>query len=75
MNAILLIAVLLIQLTGPEHQVIELNPEQIVSMRTPRVVEHFAPGSHCLIHTSDSRIVLVQETCDVVRHMIEDQKQ
>lgn len=72
---IVLIAVHLIQLTGPEHQVIELNPKSIISLRAPRVVEHFATGSHCLIHTTDGRIVVVQEACADIRRMIEDEKQ
>jgi hypothetical protein len=75
MSVALLVAVHLIQLTGPEHQVIELNPRSIVSLRHPRVIEHFAPGTHCLINTTDGKIVVVQEACDTVRHMIEDQKQ
>lgn len=75
MDGLFLLAMHLLQLTGPEHQIIELNPKSIVSMRTPRVIEHFAAGSHCLIHTSDSRIVVVQESCEDIRHMIEDQKQ
>jgi hypothetical protein len=75
MQGVFLLAMHLIQLTGPEHQMIELNPKSIVSMRSPRAAEHFAPGMHCLIHTMDSKIVVVQERCDDVRHMIEDQRQ
>jgi ketosteroid isomerase-like protein len=74
MEILYLIAIHLIHLTGPEKQVIELNPKQIVSMRTPRAAEHFAPGMHCLIHTADNRIVLVQETCDTVYKLIEERQ-
>jgi uncharacterized protein YlzI (FlbEa/FlbD family) len=75
MQGVLLLAVHLIQLTGPEHQMIELNPKSIVSLRTPRVAEHFWAGARCLINTADGKIVVVKEACDEVRHMIEDQKQ
>lgn len=75
MESLILLAVHLIQLTGPEHQVIELNPKTIVSIRTPRVAEHFWAGARCLINTTDGKIVVVQETCDAVRHIVEDQRQ
>jgi hypothetical protein len=72
--SVILVAVHLIRLTGPEHQVIELNPKQIISMRAPRVAEHFAGGTHCLIHTSDGRIVVVMETCEQVYKLVEERQ-
>jgi hypothetical protein len=75
MDGVLLLAVHLLQLTGPEHQLIELNPKSVVSLREPRVVEHFWKGAHCLINTTDGKIVVVQEQCTEVRKLIEDMKQ
>lgn len=70
-----LLALHLIRLTGPGNQVIELNVENIVSLREPRSAEHFFSGANCLINTTDGKIVVVQERCDAVTRMIEEQKQ
>jgi uncharacterized protein YlzI (FlbEa/FlbD family) len=70
----ILVAVHLLRLTGPEQQGIELNPKSIVSLRTPRVAEHFWKGARCLINTTDGKIVVVQETCDEVIKLIEGMK-
>jgi hypothetical protein len=65
-----ILALELITLTGPDKQVIQLNPNVIVSLRAPRVGEHFAPGTRCLIHTSDGKIIVVQETCTQVNGLL-----
>lgn len=69
----MMIAQTLIELTGPDNQVIEMNPAEIVSMRVPRHTDdHFAKGIHCIIFTSDSKYTSVQESCrevaDKIRH-------
>jgi hypothetical protein len=64
------LALELITVTGPDNQVIQLNPNVIVSLRAPRVGEHFAPGTNCLIHTSDGKIVVVKETCAQVDNLL-----
>jgi len=66
------ISILLITVTGLDNQKIELNPDSIVSIRPPRVKEHFGPGIKCLIHTTDGKIVIVVETCDEINGMIDD---
>lgn len=53
---------------------IELNPKTVVSLREPRAAEHFWKGAHCLINTTDGKIVVVQETCDEVIKLIEGLK-
>jgi hypothetical protein len=70
----ILVVVHLLRLTGPEHQVIELNPKTVVSLREPRAAEHFWKGAHCLINTTDGKIVVVRETCDEVIKLIEGTK-
>jgi hypothetical protein len=69
-----LLAVALIQLTGPEEQSILVNPEEIVSVRRPRSSEHFAPGTRCLINTADGKIIAVQELCSSVLRLIEEKR-
>lgn len=69
MSAVL---VALVMLTGPDQQPIELNPQQVVTVRPPRGNEHFAPGVHCLIHTTDGKIVAVLEDCPTVRGLLEE---
>ena len=67
MRWIIILAVLqLIELTGPDRQVIIVSPDEIVAMRAPRVIEHFAPGTRCLLNTVDGKGVAVQETCEQV---------
>jgi hypothetical protein len=63
-----------ITLTGPDAQVIQLNPETIATIRSVRGTEHFAPGVKCLIFTTDGKNVGVTETCDTVWHMLEERK-
>jgi len=69
--ALLVVALELMQLTGPDNQAIEVNPEQVVSVREPRVNEHFAPNVHCLLHTTDGKFIAVIQTCvqvDLIMH-------
>lgn len=48
---------------------VEVNPQRIVSLRQPRGGEHFAPGSHCLVFTSDGKYISTRETCEEI-HII-----
>jgi hypothetical protein len=74
-NAVLvLLALRLIELTGPDDQHIEINPSEIVSLRAPRGSEHFAPGINCLVSTADGKYVGVVESCEAIaRRMMEDE--
>ena len=63
----ILLAVYLVALTGPNEQRIEVNPAQVVSLRAPRSEEHFAQGVQCLLHTVDGKFIAVVEPCDAVR--------
>lgn len=76
MKALLLIAHHLIVLHGPGGQIIDINPEQVVSVREPRSDEgHLQKGIHCLVNTSDGKFSAVVEDCDTVRVLIEDGKE
>jgi len=59
-----------IQLTGPDGQRIDLNPNQYVTTREPRVGDHFGKDVRCLINTTDGKFVTVTETCAEVRRRL-----
>lgn len=59
-----------IQLHGPGNQLLEINPDEIVSLRMPQSTEHFAPGVRCIVNTADGKFSTVQEDCDTVKHLI-----
>jgi hypothetical protein len=59
------LALMLIVLTGPGGQKVEVNPKQIVSIRNPRA--DLTTGIRCLIHTTDGKYIAVVELCDTVR--------
>jgi len=61
-----LLALKLVTFTGPDDQIIEVNADEIVSVRTPRSADHFGPGIRCLINTSDGKYVSVKEECSQV---------
>lgn len=65
-------AVKLIMLVGPDKQLVEINPEKIVSLRAPRIVEHFARETRCLVFTSDGKFIAVRETCREVQKHIDE---
>jgi hypothetical protein len=64
------IALVLITLTGPDGQHVEINPAEIISIREPRGTDHFAKGTHCLITTTDGKYATVLETCERVIELI-----
>jgi hypothetical protein len=62
----MIFAVAMIQLTGPDDQRIDINPAEIVSIRSPRSTEHFAKGVRCIINTVDGKFVAVIEDCGTI---------
>jgi hypothetical protein len=74
MNPII-VAIVLIIVTGLGGQVISVNPAEIVSLREPRGDGHFDKDVHCLIHTVDGKFISVTETCDIVRKEIDNAEQ
>ena len=64
----------LILLTGPDSQEILLNIDEVVSVRQPRAPDHFAPGTRCIINTSDGKVVAVMELCSSVLRLIENKE-
>jgi hypothetical protein len=64
----LIVALNLVELTGPDHQLVEVNPAEVAMIRQPRgqVETHFHKDIKCLIFTSDGKFVGVIETCEQV---------
>jgi len=71
----LLIAVHLIQLTGIDKQIIELNPDSVATLRGPRETDLIAKGAKCLVFTTDGKYVSVTETCAEVHRLLENGRQ
>jgi hypothetical protein len=69
-----LLSLVLLELHGAQNQVIILNPHEIISMRPPTKDEHFAPGTRCIINTSDGKFTLVKEDCSTVEALLEGMK-
>jgi hypothetical protein len=64
----LLLALNLVEFTGPDHQQIVINADAVVSVRELRDAEtHFHQKIECLIATNDGKFVGVIEDCDTVR--------
>jgi hypothetical protein len=72
----LIVALALVTLTGPDGQKIDVNPAEVVTVREPRasILEHIAPGTKCLLHMADGKMVMVVETCDEVRLRLLDER-
>jgi len=62
-----IIALRLIEFTGPAGQAIILNPSQVVAIREARSLEHFGDEVKCVITTADGRFFGVVQSCDEVR--------
>lgn len=63
-----LLAFKLVQLHGPNGQLIEINRDEVVSLRQPRGDEkHFHSDVRCLVFTSDGKFTGVQESCTEVQ--------
>ena len=63
-SEVLLGTLVLLKLTGPDHQLIYISPQHIVSVRPPRHTDAFGPGVKCLLHTDDGKYVAVIEPCN-----------
>lgn len=66
---------ILILLHAAGGHMVEVNTDQITSMRSPRDVKQherlFAADAHCLVNLTDGKFVVVQEDCDTVKKMAE----
>jgi hypothetical protein len=66
-----LLALQLVHFYGPDNQLIEVNPDEVVAIREPRDTEqHFHEHVSCLIFTSDGKFVGVKEDCTTVEQRL-----
>jgi hypothetical protein len=66
------LALHLVRLTGTDGQLIELNPEEVVSVREPgSIAEHLHPRTRCVVYTSDGKFISVREECRDVQRKLE----
>jgi hypothetical protein len=64
--------IVLVTFTGPEKQQIDVNPEQVVSLRNRRDDGgYYHPAVRCIIHTADNKFIAVTEDCEAVRRKLE----
>ena len=59
----------LIRLHAPDGYQIEVNTNEISSVRQPRL-GHFAEGVRCILVMTNRSFISVHESCDVVRQML-----
>lgn len=71
MDPVILAALYLIRLHGPDGNEIDINPREITVMREKEQGKHLTPGVECAISMSDGKFVAVVETCDQVRQKID----
>jgi hypothetical protein len=71
MNPIV-VALALVQLTGPTGWRIDLNADAITSIRDPSAMPdgHWSKQTHCLVAVDGGAPIAVLETCDEVRQRI-----
>jgi hypothetical protein len=63
----------LIQVHGPNNQYLELNVDEISSIRTPRPGDgHFMRGVQCLIIMTNGKFNAVMDPCSKVDMLIKD---
>lgn len=60
-----------VMFTGPEHQVIQINPEKVTTFRRPRGNDHLGKETHCVIFTTDGKFISVVESCEEVHDRLE----
>jgi hypothetical protein len=67
-----LLALHLIRLMGTDGELIEINPEEVVSVRAPGTISgHLHPHTRCVIYTSDGKFISVKNECDDVQTKLE----
>jgi hypothetical protein len=73
MRAMLFAGLVLVELHGPQNQLILVNPSGVTAIREPRVGSqgHFAVGTHCLLVMANGDLISTREHCDEVRTKLE----
>ena len=62
----------LVRVTGLDHEMIEINPAEVVAIHAPRLHRReLPPSAHCAIKTTDGKFISVLETCQEVADRLE----
>lgn len=71
--AVLIAALDLLEVHGPDGQMAFVNVHEIASIRAPTTFDlgrHFAKGSKCVLLTTDGKFLAVVETCAEIRALL-----
>jgi hypothetical protein len=67
-----LFALHLVRLMGTDGELVEINPEEVVSVREPGMIAgHLHPFTRCVIYTSDGKFISVKNECSEVQSKLE----
>ena len=71
-----LFALTLITLHGPNGQEIDINPNEVSSVRDISVATegHFGKGVRCLLFMTNGKVIGTAETCLEARRLIEEKR-
>lgn len=70
---IILAASHFVTLSGPDNITVDLNIDQIVSLRSPRDNDRIVhKDAHCIVFLSDGKFIAVVEECPKIRALIDD---
>lgn len=67
MHQWLVLLIGLVTLTDLHHDLIGLNPTEIVSIRAPHGHQVYGKGTRCVVFLTDMKFTAVRETCAEVR--------
>lgn len=66
-----IVALALLEFTGPAGTRIDLNAESITSIRDPSAIKgHWTQEVHCIIVVDGGGTIAVRETCEEVRRKV-----
>jgi hypothetical protein len=76
MKSMFFLVAIFLQLHGPDGQTIDVNPEQITSLRMPQASagDHFPKGTKCILKMTNGSINAVVESCEAIRHMLKEER-
>ncbi|UGY16371.1 hypothetical protein HAP48_0002045 [Bradyrhizobium septentrionale] len=65
------VALRLVSFHGPDGYAVEINPDQVTTLRASREADQqskfFTSEVHCMIGLTDGKFVTVSESCEEVR--------
>lgn len=74
----ILAQIVLVLLHGAGGHEVLVNPQQVTSLHASiphKPSEYFTDGVRCMIRLTDGKFVTVIESCEAVKHQLEEAKQ